>query len=265
MITILLWKYKRACLISLWIFMALTWGNANAAYLNVSDYDATVSVGSGGLNVRKTWGSIVGKVYNDTPVRVLAHDGIWRQVYYSGKVQGWVSSSYLKTSSGSSVKCVGRSCRYQDPASMGCSVAKSEITPSLGGGQGSGTAASHRVEVRMSRDCKASWIRIRNTRYSDDRAWIFAAGSSYYLDTDRMAEGIRQGFVDVDGFQIAGSDFQDFATRPGDKGPTFWSTMVNRPYIRVCVNGNSANFRSGNSAPYWRNCTSLKYLYKNPY
>jgi len=263
MSTVVLGKFKHACLLSFCAFVALTWGNANAAYLNVTDYSATVKVSSGGLNVRETanWGTVVGKVYNGTAVRVLAHDGIWRQLYYSGKVQGWVSGSYLSTSSSSTTKCYGNNCLKKDPASMGCSAASTRTTDYLGGHL---TQYSHKMEVRFSKDCRATWLRYRNTSFSRDWAWIFSSNSKYYLDTDNMAAGIKSGRVQVDGFPIGGREWQDFATRPGDKGPTFWSTLVTHPYVRVCVNWRSTNFRSGDSVPFAQNCSSW-HTYRNPY
>lgn len=69
---------------------------ANSAYKNVSDYSAYVILKSGTLNVRKSpGGQVVSSVRKGTHVRVLAHSGKWRQVYFNNRVQGWVFGSYL--------------------------------------------------------------------------------------------------------------------------------------------------------------------------
>ncbi len=64
----------------------------------VADYKAWVTNAPSGLNVRKTpssSGSKVTKISNGKQVTVIKHNGNWRLVYFDGRVQGYVSGSYL--------------------------------------------------------------------------------------------------------------------------------------------------------------------------
>lgn len=64
---------------------------------NVADYSAYVNVNSGRLNVRVTpGGRVATSVAKGTHVRVLAHGGDWRQIYFNGRVQGWAHKNYLR-------------------------------------------------------------------------------------------------------------------------------------------------------------------------
>ena len=70
-----------------------------AAEINVSDYTATVIVGSSGLRVRDApiSGAQIGSLWNGQQVRVTHHvtPGVWRKIVMSNGRSGYVSGDYL--------------------------------------------------------------------------------------------------------------------------------------------------------------------------
>lgn len=88
------------------------YGYCSASYIReVSSTVGTVSVSSGNLNVRSGAGtgySIIGKLPKGQSVLILSSANGWHKVLYNGTKTGYVSASYIKTttSSGSSQSSV---------------------------------------------------------------------------------------------------------------------------------------------------------------
>ncbi len=224
-----------------WLLLLFTSQFANAAEVNVSDYDATVINAPNGLNVRSGPGTnykIIGSVYNGNIVRVTHTDGAWRRINWSGGKTAWVHGAYLakKTEEPS---CYKDNCWGQNPDTTGCGndgYALETIYVNLPSSVRGPSQSKTKVEIKYSPKCKAAWARISYPAFHPTGPY---SGSIYNSSSFDSVQNLNPQNPSPRYSRDDTKYSINFDVGNGGSRNALWSTMVPiSRYVRACADHN---------------------------